>query len=969
MAIPYNYFVELLDVTYNERKYIAIYIVDLHSNREVVYMNATERKRAAREFIDRWTGRGNEKQDSQSFWLDLLQTVYGIENPTEYISFEDSVSNMMDSTSYIDGYIETTNVLIEQKGQHRDLSKGIRQSDGSYLTPFQQAQRYSATLPYSKRPRWIITSNFKEFYIYDMEKPNSDPSIVKLEDLETDYYRMEILVDKTNTQIEKETEVSIQAGELIGEIYDELIKQYKNPEDPYSLRSINQLCVRLVFCFYAEDAGLFGKKGVFHDYLEDFNTVYFRNAIIDLFHVLNTPIEERDPYLTDKLAQFPYVNGGLFEDMDIEIPQFTDHLRELILDNATGEFDWSEISPTIFGGVFESTLNPEERHEGGMHYTSIENIHRVIDPLFLEELKEELNEIKQYKQYATIKRRAKEFQDKLANLTFLDPACGSGNFLTETYVALRELENEALVLIHGDNVFLDTDADLIKVSLDQFYGIEVNDFAVSVAKTALWIAESQMFEKTKDLIYSQVDYLPIKSYTNIIENDALEIDWNDVISKYELNFIIGNPPFIGHSVQNPEQKKQMRRIYVDENGKQSRLAGKIDYVAAWYFKAAELIENTRIRVAFVSTNSITQGEQVVGVWKPLISLFNIQIDFAHTTFKWNNESSNKAQVHVVIIGFSHASLNSMTKKIYSDSNNFEVVKEINPYLIEGPLILVESTNKPLSNVSPMLYGSKPTDGGYFFLTPKEKDELLAKEPKAEKFIRRVYGATEFINNKERYCLWLKEATPHELRSMPLVLERVQNVKEYRLNSKAKSTRQYAEYPTKFKQDAQPDTDFLIVSRVSSENRRYVPIGFMSHDNIVTDAVQFVPDATLYEFGIITSNVHMSWMRTVAGRLEMRYRYSSTLVYNTFPWPDINIKQKKRIEKTAKMILDARSLYPDSSLADLYDELTMPQELRKAHQENDKAVMEAYNMPIGNTSESDCVAILLKLYKELEKTSK
>ncbi|MDO5666007.1 MAG: hypothetical protein Q4G63_12235 [Bacteroidia bacterium] len=311
----------------------------------------------------------------------------------------------------------------------------------------------------------------------------------------------------------------------------------------------------------------------------------------------------------------------------------------------------------------------------------------------------------------------------------------------------------------------------------------------------------------------------------------------------------------------------------------------------------------------------------------------------------------------------------MTKKIYSDSNNFEVVKEINPYLIEGPLILVESTNKPLSNVPPMLYGSKPTDGGYFFLTPKEKDELLAKEPKAEKIIRRVYGATEFINNKERYCLWLKEATPHELRSMPLVLERVQNVKEYRLNSKAKSTRQYAEYPTKFKQDAQPDTDFLIVPRVSSENRRYVPIGFMSHDNIVTDAVQFVPDATLYEFGIITSNVHMAWMRTVAGRLEMRYRYSSTLVYNTFPWPDINIKQKKRIEKTAKMILDARSLYPDSSLADLYDELTMPQELRKAHQENDKAVMEAYNMPIGNTSESDCVAILLKLYKELEKTSK
>lgn len=927
-------------------------------------MKISNRKKAAREFIDRWSGRGNEKQDSQSFWLDLLQTVYGIENPTEYISFEDSVSNMMDSTSYIDGYIETTNVLIEQKGQHRDLNKGIRQSDGSYLTPFQQAQRYSATLPYSKRPRWIITSNFKEFYIYDMEKPNSDPSIVKLEDLEKDYYRMEILVDKTNTQIEKETQVSIQAGELIGEIYDELIQQYREPEDPFTLESINQLSVRLVFCFYAEDAGLFGKKGMFHDYLEDFSTAYFRDAIIKLFHVLNTKIEDRDPYLNEKLARFPYVNGGLFEDMNIEIPQFTDRLRGLILDNATSEFDWSEISPTIFGGVFESTLNPEQRHQGGMHYTSIENIHKVIDPLFLDNLKEELNEIKQYKQYATIKRRALEFQDKLANLTFLDPASGSGNFLTETYISLRELENEALVLIHGDNVLLDTKADLIKVSLDQFYGIEINDFAVSVAKTALWIAESQMFEETKDLIYSEVDFLPIKSYTNIIEGDALEMDWNDVIDRYELSYIIGNPPFVGHSVQNPEQKKQMRSIYIDLMDKEYRLAGKIDYVAGWFFKAAEFIENTKTKVALVSTNSITQGEQVAGVWKPLYDRFNIEINFAHKTFKWDNESSQKAQVHVVIIGFSHNSVTSKDKKIFYESNKFEIVSEINPYLIEGPVVIVESTRKNLSNVPPMIYGSKPTDGGFFFLTPEEKNELLSKEPHAKKFVRRVYGAAEFINNKERYCLWLKDATPHDLRSLPMVRERVQKVREYRLKSKAKSTNKYADYPTRFKQDAQPDTNYLLVPRVSSENRRYVPIGFMSPENIVTDAVQLIPNATLYEFGIITSNVHMAWMRAVAGRLEMRYRYSSTLVYNTFPWPEYNEEQKNRIKSTAQGILDARALYPESSLADLYDEVTMPVELRKAHQENDKAVMEAYNMSVGDTTESDSVAKLLKLYRKL-----
>ncbi|MDN6731549.1 MAG: methylase, partial [Atopostipes suicloacalis] len=498
-------------------------------------MNQTEQRKAAKDFIERWADRGNEKQDSQSFWLDLLHNVYGIDNPTEYITFEDSVSNMMDSTSFIDGYIKKTNVLIEQKGRHRDLNKGIRQSDGTYLTPFQQALRYSATLPYSRRPRWIVTSNFKEFYIYDMEKPNSDPSIVKLKDLEKEYYRLEILIDKTNTQIEKETKVSIKAGELIGQIYDELIEQYHNPEDPYSLKSINQLSVRLVFSFYAEDAGLFGKRRMFHDYLVDFDTRNFRHAIIEFFHVLNTKVEDRDPYLDEKLAAFPYVNGGLFEDMDIEIPQFTDHLRELILENASSDFNWSEISPTIFGGVFESTLNPEERRKGGMHYTSIQNIHKVIDPLFLGQLKEELNEIKQLKQHAAIKRRALEFQNKLASLTFLDPAAGSGNFLTETYIALRELENEALVLIHGDNVLLDTEADLIKVSLNQFYGIEVNDFAVSVAKTALWIAESQMFEKTKDLIYSEADFLPIKSYPNIVEGNALIMDWMDVIDPRDLD--------------------------------------------------------------------------------------------------------------------------------------------------------------------------------------------------------------------------------------------------------------------------------------------------------------------------------------------------------------------------------------------------------------------------------------------------
>lgn len=919
-------------------------------------MNQTEQRKAAQDFIERWGDRGNEKQDSQSFWLDLLHNVYGIDNPTEYITFEDSVSNMMDSTSFIDGYIEKTNVLIEQKGRHRDLNKGIRQSDGTYLTPFQQALRYSATLPYSRRPRWIVTSNFKEFYIYDMEKPNSDPSIVKLKDLEKEYYRLEILIDKTNTQIEKETKVSIKAGELIGQIYDELIEQYHDPEDPYSLKSINQLSVRLVFSFYAEDAGLFGKRRMFHDYLIDFDTRNFRHAIIEFFHVLNTKIEDRDPYLDEKLAAFPYVNGGLFEDMDIEIPQFTDHLRELILENASSDFNWSEISPTIFGGVFESTLNPEERRKGGMHYTSIQNIHKVIDPLFLGRLKEELNEIKQLKQHAAIKRRALEFQNKLASLTFLDPAAGSGNFLTETYIALRELENEALVLIHGDNVLLDTEADLIKVSLNQFYGIEVNDFAVSVAKTALWIAESQMFEKTKDLIYSEADFLPIKSYPNIVEGNALIMDWMDVIDPRDLDFIIGNPPFIGARLMSSTQKEDIKSVFEKQKG-----VGNLDYVTGWFYKASKFIQNTSIEVAFVSTNSITQGQQVSLLWEPLINNFNLVINFAHRTFEWQNETKDSAAVHCVIVGF--ADFSRHDKVIYS-GKSMEKVDEINPYLVDAPNIMIKSLSNPLSNVSKMIFGSMANDGGNLFLNKDEKIEIEKKDPLSKKYIRKVFGAAEFINDRERYCLWLKDITPNELKNMPQVLKRVAKVKEHRLNSKRKATRDLADTPHLFGEIRQPDSNYLLVPRVSSENRRYIPIGFMSHENIATDAVQIVPNATLYEFGIITSNVHMAWMRTVAGRLEMRYRYSSTVVYNTFSWPKINKEQRKMIEKTAQGILNARALYPESSLADLYDELTMPVELRKAHQENDRAVMEAYGMKVGETTESDSVAYLFKMYEKL-----
>ncbi len=735
-----------------------------------------------------------------------------------------------------------------------------------------------------------------------------------------------------------------------------MIEQYQDPEDPSSLKSINQLSVRLVFSFYAEDAGLFGKRRMFHDYLVDFDTRNFRHAIIEFFHVLNTKAEDRDPYLDEKLAAFPYVNGGLFEDMDIEIPQFTDHLCELILENASSDFNWSEISPTIFGGVFESTLNPEERRKGGMHYTSIQNIHKVIDPLFLEELKEELNEIKQLKQHAAIKRCALEFQNKLASLTFLDPAAGSGNFLTETYIALRELENEALVLIHGDNVLLDTESDLIKVSLDQFYGIEVNDFAVSVAKTALWIAESQMFEKTKDLIYSEADFLPIKSYPNIVEGNALTMNWVEVVDPRDLDFIIGNPPFIGARKMSSQQSSELKEVFNNRSG-----VGNLDYVTSWFYKASEFIQDTSIEVSFVSTNSITQGQQVALLWDPLINNLNLVINFAYRTFKWQNEASDSAAVHCVIIGFANF---SRQNKIIYDGESMMKVNRINPYLIDGSNTTIKSLSKPLSNVPKMIFGSMPNDGGHLLLTKTEKEALITKDPHSEKYIKKLYGAAEFINNRERYCLWLKDITPNELKSMPYVFKRVAKVKENRLNSKRKATRYLADTPHLFGEIRQPDTNYLLVPAVSSENRRYIPIGFMSKEDIATNRVYVIPDATLYDFGIMTSNVHMAWMRTVAGRLELRYNYSATVVYNTFPWPKLNEKQKNKIEKAAQSILDARALYPESTLSDLYDEISMPVELRKAHQENDKSVMEAYGMKVGETTESDSVTQLFKMYEKL-----
>ena len=909
---------------------------------------------AAAEFAERWRGRGYERGESQPFWIDLLSNVFGIETPSDgFITFEDH--RMVDSSNFIDGRIPSTRVLIEQKSLGKDLRKGIVQADKSILNPFQQARRYVVSLPVSEHPRWIVTCNFSEFLVYDMEQPNGEPEQILLENLGKEYYRLMFLVDAKNEHLSKEMEVSMQAGEIVGKIYEALLKQYDD-NSPEALRWLNILCVRIVFCLYAEDAGVF-IHDQFHDFLARYETEDMRRALRDLFEVLNTPQEKRSRYLKDDLKAFPYTNGGLFEE-EIEIPQFTEELRQTLLQNASLDFDWSEISPTIFGAVFESTLNPETRRSGGMHYTSIENIHKVIDPLFLNDLRSELDSILEEKVERQRQKKLDAYQDRLASLTFLDPACGSGNFLTETYLSLRRLENEVIRERYHGQAFLGfEEVNPIKVSIQQFYGIEINDFAVTVATTALWISEAQMLSETEKIIRRDIDFLPLKSYTNIVEGNALRVDWESVVPKEKLNYIIGNPPFVGNNYMNDSQRADLAPFFPKNKT--------LDYVCCWYMKAAAYINNTTVRCALVSTNSITQGEQVPLLWKELFNTYNIHIDFAYRTFRWDSEASLKAHVHCVIIGFSFAENNGI-KRIY-DNDKKRVATNINAYLMDAPDVFIDSRSKPLCKVPVMRKVNQPTDGGNLIIEKDDYNDFICREPEAKKYIRKLIGAREFINNIPRYCLWLVNITPAELRKMPLVMKRIEAVKEMRLSSNDVGTRKLAETPHLFRETVNPESS-VVVPRVSSERRRYVPMGFIGKDIIVTDAILLIPDANLYHFGILESNVHMAWMRAVCGRLKSDYRYSKDVVYNNFPWPAPTEEQKAKIEQTAQAILDARALYPDSTLADLYDELTMPVELRKAHQDNDRAVMQAYGFPVKSSfTESQCVAELFKLYQELTKT--
>lgn len=923
-------------------------------------MNAREQSKAAKRFADFWAGKGYEKGESQTFWLSLLRDVLGAEHPEELISFEDQV--VLDHTSFIDGFIKSTHVLIEQKGLGKDLSKKIKQSDGTMLTPFQQAKRYSAELPYSDRPRWIVISNFAEFHVYDMENPSGEPQVIKLVDLPKEYHRLQFLVRTDADVVAQEQEVSVKAGELVGKLYDELLRGYDDPTSERALKSLNVLCVRLVFCLYAEDAGLFGRKAMFHDYvaLNRDKPFAVRKAVLELFEMMNTKEEDRDPYDDSPAAEFPYVNGNLFADSDkLEIPRFTPEIVKLLLTEASEGFDWSGISPTVFGAVFESTLNPETRRKGGMHYTSVENILKVINPLFMDELNAEFAAVMQTKQPAARDRKLRAFQEKLGSLKFLDPACGSGNFLTETYIQLRRLENKVILELNRGVGQLDFGGEHspVKVQINQFYGIEINDFACAVAETALWIAESQMLKETEDIIGAALDFFPLKTNTNIHEGNALRMDWTSVLPKEELSFIMGNPPFSGARFMSKEQKADLLSVF----GEDWKNAGDIDYVGCWFKKAYDLMtENQQVRTAFVATNSINQGASVSNLWKPLIE-GRAHIDFAWRTFRWDSEASDKARVHCIIVGFSVTN-SEKGALLFDEQGRQSVVEHINAYLFDGPDCFVASRSTPLCNVPSIGIGNKPIDGGNYLFSEEDKEAFLKKEPQAGNLFRRWYGADEFLRNKPRYCLWLGDCTPSELGRLTQCKARVEAVRKFRLSSKSEGTRKLADTPTRFHVENMPAGDYIVIPEVSSERRQYVPLGFMGPNVLCSNKLRLMPAATLYHFGVLTSSVHMAWMRAVCGRLEMRYSYSVDIVYNAFVWPEVTEVQRTKIEKTAQAILDARKKYPDSSFADLYDETTMPPELRKAHRENDQAVLKAYGLPPDATEEA-IVVHLMGLYTE------
>ncbi|MBO4492186.1 MAG: class I SAM-dependent DNA methyltransferase [Lentisphaeria bacterium] len=898
----------------------------------------------AAKFAEEWQMKQKhvEEQDAQTFESDFFH-VFGV-NQKQVAEFESKVKiEGKKGIGSID-LLWAGKILIEMKSTGKDLNEAFR-----------QAFEYYENLDTDKKTEIILVSDFARFDYYDMTNHGEKTSF-SLKDFPKHIRLFESIAGYRKTEHMEESPVNIKAAENMGKLHDAL------KAAGYTGHQLEVYLVRLLFCLFADDTGIFNDNQ-FYDYIE-LRTAEdghdLGEAVNSVFSVLNKPEEKRMSSMDELLKGFPYINGGLFAE-PLETAYFDSRMRDTLLRCA--EFDWAEISPEIFGAMFQSVMNQDERHDLGAHYTSRENILKVIEPLFLNSLKQELARICQLKNLRDRKDLLMKFQDKLASLTFFDPACGCGNFLVVTYREIRKLELQTLIELYRDDdqQFLDI-SHICKVRIDQFYGIEILDFPAQVAHVSLWLTD-HLCNKEVGRKFGQVfKRIPLTKFENIHCCNSLTTDWNTVIPADRMCYIISNPPFLGARIMGKEQKQDVESLFTG-----TKNPGNLDYVCCWYKKAAEMMNiRPEIKTALVSTNSITQGEQVAILWKPLFERNHIHIDFAYRTFRWDNKARAKAKVHCVIIGFSCGEARG-TKVICDESGRPEIAQNINPYLVDAPDMFIDSRTKPLCSVPEIGIGNKPIDGGNYLFTAEERAAFLQLEPSAEPFFKPWYGADEFINGHPRYCLWLGDCSPADLRKMPECLKRVQAVREFRLASKSPGTVKLAERPTRFHVENMPSGTYVVIPKVSSERRFYMPVGFLSPQELASDLIFLVPNATLYHFGVLTSIVHMAWMRAVCGRLEMRYRYSKDVVYNNFPWCEPTDEQKEAIEKTAQGILDARAQYPNCSLADLYDETAMPPELRKAHTANDYAVLRAYGLKT-DISEKAIVEYLFRKYSELAKRS-
>ena len=869
-----------------------------------------EIKQRAIAFSYEWAQEGSEEAEAKSFW-DGFFHIFGVSR-RRVATFEQSVKRLDEKQGFIDLLWKGV-ILVEHKSRGRSLDKA-----------FDQAKSYFSGLKEYELPRYILVSDFARFRLYDLDAGSAVEFL--LAELVQNVELFGFIAGYEKRVYREEDRVNIEAAEHMGKLHDRL------QEIGYTGHDLELYLVRLLFCLFADDTTIF-EKGSFWEYI-DLRTKADGSDLAmhldSIFQTLNTPPERRLKTLDQQLAQFPYVNGRLFAER-LALAAFDTKMREMLLEACA--LDWSGISPAIFGSLFQAATDPQKRRHLGAHYTSEKNILKAIGPLFLDDLHDELLRAKGNK------TKLRQLHDKIAQLRFLDPACGCGNFLIIAYRALRELELQILrELYQGENqLALDVQHKMIRVDVDQFYGIEYDEFPSRVAQVAMWLVDHQLNLQVSQQFGQYFVRLPLKKEAKIVHGNALTIDWTTVVSAEQLHYIMGNPPFVGKSLQSAEQKREMTAVFNDVQG-----AGVLDYVAAWYLKAAQMTQhNPSIRCAFVSTNSIAQGEQVGVLWQELYQHYQQKIHFAHRTFRWWNEAKGNAAVHCVIIGFGREDLPNKRVFDYVTLNGEPIerkVRNINPYLTEGNDTVVVKRTKPLCPVPEIVFGSMPNDGGFLLLSKEEKESLLQHHPSAKKYIRPMMGSKEFINNRERYCLWLQDVDPSELKQYPAIIERVKKVQQVRLQSSRAQTKNLAQFPTLFGEIRQPKTAYLAIPEVSSQRRKYIPIGYLSSNVIASNKIQMIADASYFLFGLLTSEMHMAWVRVVCGRLKSDFDYSSSVIYNNFPFPaNVSEANQKRVEKAAQAVLDARANFPHSSLADLYDPLTMPPILVKAHQTLDKAV--------------------------------